>query len=114
MNGGDHIGTYIPLFSQAKGAEITVYVVTYYILLGVWCLIAFLAMKQKLVRLAQKYADAVVPFLYVGLSVYVVVKSECYPWPFERIDNSASKLPGRTVMALVTKFLFLICILGML
>lgn len=115
MNGGDNIGTYIPLFSQAKGAEIAVYVVTYYILLGVWCLIAFLVMKQKhIVRLAQKYADIVVPFLYVGLGVYVVVKSSCYPWSIERIDISASALPGRTVMALVTTFVLLICIIGML
>jgi cytochrome bd-type quinol oxidase subunit 1 len=115
MNGGDNIGTYIPLFSQAKGAEIAVYVVTYYILLGVWCLVAFLVMKQKhIVRLAQKYADIVVPFLYMGLGVYVVVKSSCYSWSIERIDTSASALPGRTVMALVTTFVLLICIIAIL
>ncbi|KAJ5358784.1 uncharacterized protein N7496_011197 [Penicillium cataractarum] len=115
MNGGDNIGTYIPLFSQAKGAEIAVYVVTYYILLGAWCLVAFLIMKQKyILLLAQKYADIVVPFLYVGLGVYVVVKSSCYPWSIERIDTSASALPGRTVMALVTTFVLLICIVTML
>lgn len=45
MNGADNIGTYVPLFSRAKGAEIAVYVVTYYILLGLWCLAAFLIMK---------------------------------------------------------------------
>lgn len=109
------MGTYIPLFSQAKGAEIAVYVVTHYILLGVWCLIAFLVMKRKhVVRLAQKYANIVVPFLYVGLGVYAVVKSECYPWSIERIDTSASKLAGKTVMALVTTFVLLICIIAML
>lgn len=47
MNGGDNIGTYVPLFSQAKGAEIAVYVVVYYILLGVWCFAAWLLMGQK-------------------------------------------------------------------
>ena len=47
MNGGDNIGTYVPLFSQAQKAEIGVYVVTYYILLGVWCLAAFLVMREK-------------------------------------------------------------------
>lgn len=36
MNGGDNIGTYIPLFSQVERAAIVVYVVVYYILLGVW------------------------------------------------------------------------------
>ena len=47
MNEGDNIGTYVPLFSQAKGAEIAVYVVIYYILLGIWCLAALLVMRQK-------------------------------------------------------------------
>lgn len=115
MNGGDNIGAYIPFFSPAKGAEIAVYVVTYFILLGVWYLLAFLVLKQKhIVRLAQKYADIEVPFLYVGLGVYVVVKSSCCPWSMERIDTSASNLPGRTVMALVTTFVLLICIIAML
>lgn len=115
MNGGDNIGVYIPLFSQAKGAEIAVYVVTYYILLGLWCLVAFLIMKQKhILRLAQKYADILVPFLFVGIGVYVVVKSSCYPWSIKHIDASPSALPGKTVMAIVTTFFLLICILVML
>ena len=33
MNGGDNIGPYILLFSQAKVIEIAVYVIAYYILL---------------------------------------------------------------------------------
>ncbi|KAF3216389.1 hypothetical protein TWF679_003009 [Orbilia oligospora] len=70
MNGGDNIGTYVPLFSQAEAAEIAVYVVTYYILLGIWCLIAFLIIKQRhILLIAQKYAGVVVPLLYVGLGV---------------------------------------------
>ena len=115
MNGGDNIGTYIPLFSQAKGVEIAVYVVTYYILLGVWCLVAFLIMKQRHVLfLAQKYADLVVPFLYMGLGVYVVVKSSCYPWSIKKIDGSDSALSGRTVLAIVTTFFLLVCVAVML
>jgi hypothetical protein len=31
MNGGDNIGTYLPLFPQAKGAEVAVCVVIYYL-----------------------------------------------------------------------------------
>jgi len=47
MNGGDNIGTYIPLFSHVKRAEIATYNVVYCILLGVWCLVGFLVMKEK-------------------------------------------------------------------
>jgi cadmium resistance protein CadD (predicted permease) len=106
MNGGDNIGTYIPLFSQAQGAEVAIYVVVYYILLGIWCLVAFVVMKQKhILFVAQKYADVVVPFLYVGLGIYILIKSSCYPWSIEHIDNATSKHIGQTVMAVVTTFL---------
>lgn len=115
MNGGDNIGTYVPLFSQAKGAEIAVYVVTYYILLGVWCLVAFLVMKQKHILLvAQRYAAMVIPFLYVGLGLYIIIKSSCYPWSIEHINDSNYTHPGEIVMAVSTTVLFLICIIIML
>lgn len=106
MNGGDNIGTYIPLFSQAEGAEVAVYVVVYYILLGVWCLIAFLIMKQKhILRIAEKYASFIIPFLYLGLGIYIVVTSDCYPWTIEEIDDQFLSDPGKIVMGVVTTFL---------
>ena len=116
MNGADNIGTYVPLFSQAKGAEIAVYVVIYYILLGVWCAAAFLIMKQKhVLGLAQKYAIMVVPFLYLGLGIFILVKSECYPWSVEQIDDDLPQThPGTIIMAVVTAGLLLACISAML
>ncbi|OBT60722.1 hypothetical protein VE03_09786 [Pseudogymnoascus sp. 23342-1-I1] len=103
MNGGDNIGTYIPLFSQAEGAEVAVYVVVYYILLGIWCLIAFLIMKQKhILRIAEKYASFIIPFLYLGLGIYIVVTSDCYPWSIEEIDDNFRSDPGKIVMGVVT------------
>ncbi|WYZ36716.1 hypothetical protein EsH8_II_000222 [Colletotrichum jinshuiense] len=115
MNGADNISTYIPLFSQARGAEIAVYLVTYYVLLGVWCLAAFLVMKQKhILRVAQKYARIVVPFLYLGLGIFIIVDSECYPWSIEHIDDRFFADPGTTVMAVVTTFTLLPCIGAML
>ncbi|ELR09472.1 hypothetical protein VC83_00613 [Pseudogymnoascus destructans] len=114
LNGGDNIGTYIPLFSQAKGAEVAVYVVLYYILLGIWCFIAFLIMKQRhIVRLAEKYASFIIPFLYLGLGIYIVVKSNCYPWSVKEIDDEFLGDPGKIVMGVVTAFL-LLSIMGMM
>ncbi|KAK9776545.1 putative Cadmium resistance transporter [Seiridium cardinale] len=109
MNGGDNIGAYILLFSQVKGAEIAVYVVVYYILLGVWCLVGFLVTKQKhILRLLEKYVAVVIPFLYMGLGVYIVVKSACYPWSIERIDDSTHASPGKDILAGVTVFVILV------
>ena len=115
MNGGDNIGTYIPLFSQAKRSEIAVYVVIYYILLGLWCLVAFLIMRQKHILLVvQRYVRALIPLLFVGLGVYIIVKSSCYPWSIQHIDVSTSAHPGKTIMAVVTTFFLLTCICAML
>lgn len=114
MNGGDNISTYIPLFSQAKGAEIAVYVVVYYILMGIWCLIAFLVMKQRhVLKLAQRYAEYLVPFLYMGLGIYIVVDSDAYPWSIERINGDIPSHPGKVVMGVTTTGLLLLCITGM-
>ncbi|KAL2127387.1 hypothetical protein VTI74DRAFT_10824 [Chaetomium olivicolor] len=115
MNGGDNIGTYVPLFSQAHGAEIAVYVVVFYILLGLWCLAAFLLMKQKhILAVCEKYARFVVPFLYIGLGIYIIVKSDCYQWSIERIDDAISAHSGQIIMAVTTTVLLLTCISAML
>lgn len=114
INGGDNIGTYIPLFSQAKGIEIAVYVVVFYILLGVWCLVAYLIMGQKrFLHLVQKYIHWVIPFLYIGLGIFIIVKSECYPWSVEQIDKSVAAQPGKLILGIVTAFLLLVCIIAM-
>ncbi|KAE9375946.1 Cad-domain-containing protein [Stipitochalara longipes BDJ] len=103
MNGGDNIGTYIPLFSQAKGEEIAVYVVVYYILLGVWCLVAYLIMGQKhVLKLVERYMAWVIPFLYIGLGIYITVKSHAYPWAVQEIDGRFLGNPGKTIMGVVT------------
>ncbi|KAI0546613.1 cadmium resistance transporter [Xylaria curta] len=111
LNGGDNIGTYIPLFSQVKRAEIAIYVVVYYILLGFWCLVGYLIIKQRhILFLIQKYVGVLIPFLYMGLGVYIVVKSDAYPWTIERIDNSLDHHPGRAILATLTVFVLLVSI----
>ncbi|KAK6543078.1 hypothetical protein TWF694_007001 [Orbilia ellipsospora] len=114
VNGGDNIGTYVPLFAQAKGAEIAVYIVIYYIMLALWCLSAFLVMKQKhILQVAQKYARVVIPVLYIGLGVYITIKSSCYPWSIRQINDSTggdARDLGAIIMGVATTAVFLACI----
>jgi hypothetical protein len=108
MNGGDNIGTYIPLFAQVERAAIAVYVVVYYILLAVWCLAASLVMRQRhVLALVQKYIDYVIPLLYTGLGIFIIVKSDCYPWTIQQINDSTASDPGQGTMAGVTTFILL-------
>lgn len=111
MNGGDNIGVYIPLFSQVEGAEIAVYIIVYYILLGLWLLAAFLVMRQKhILRIVERYVHYFIPFLYMGLGVYIIVKSDCYPWSIDQINTQHASQPGRVIMAVTTAVLLLTAI----
>ena len=102
VNGGDNMGTYIPLFAQASKGDIAIYLIAYYVLLGVWCLVAWLVMQQKdVLRLAGKYASYVVPVLYMGLGVSIMVKSKCYPWLGGRID-AETEVSGLLVLSSTT------------
>lgn len=113
VNGGDNMGTYIPLFAQANKGDIAIYLVAYYVLLGVWCLVAWLVMQQKdVLRLAEKYASYVVPVLYMGLGVLIMVKSKCYPWLGGRIDAD-TEVSGLLVLSLTTTAFLVLCAGGM-
>jgi cadmium resistance protein CadD (predicted permease) len=108
MNGGDNIGTYIPMFSQVRGPQIAIFIVTYYILLGLWCLVAFLIMKQKhVLKVAEKYANKVVPFLYIGLGIFITYQSHAYPWSVKEINDEFVGKPGKIVMGVVTSGMLL-------
>lgn len=53
-----------------------------------------------------------IPFIYIGLGIFIVVKSSCYPWSMERINKSTSARPERTILAVVTtgvQVLFVVC-----
>lgn len=109
VNGGDNMGTYIPLFAQASKGDIAIYLIAYYVLLGVWCLVARLVMQQKdILRLAEKYANFVVPVLYMGLGVLIMVKSKCYPWLGGRID-AETEVSGLVVLASTTTAFLVLC-----
>jgi len=115
MNGGDNVATYVPLFAQARVGEVAVIVVTFYVLLGVWCVATFLVMKQKhILAVAQRHARVLVPFLYIGLGVYIIIKSSCYPWSVQQIDSSTGSHRGHGIMLAVSMWLVLVLAIVMI
>jgi cadmium resistance protein CadD (predicted permease) len=97
---GDNISIYVPLFSQANGKEVAIYISIFLVLLGIWCLIGYLFVKQK-------YVHMVLPFLYFGLGIYIIVNSECYPWSIDKINNSTSSNIGSIIMPIITSILLI-------
>lgn len=78
-NGGDNIGIYVPLFASSDAVSLGVILVVFYVLLGVWCLIAERLTRQPTVaHVLRRYGKAIVPFVLISLGVYILIESGTY------------------------------------
>jgi cadmium resistance protein CadD (predicted permease) len=71
-NGADNIGVYVPFFA-INHAHVWVILLVYAALLPVWCLAAkWLANHTLILRSVDHYGHFIVPFVFVGLGIYIV------------------------------------------
>lgn len=78
-NGGDNIGIYVPLFANSNLAELAVICLTFLVLIGVWCYVAYRLTRHKAIAgILTKYGERVVPFILIGLGIYILLESETY------------------------------------
>ncbi len=75
-NGGDNIGIYVPLFASSDLASLGVILSVFFILIGVWSYLAYLLTRQQsIAHLLTHYGHAIVPFILIGLGIYIMVDS---------------------------------------
>ncbi|MBD3881354.1 cadmium resistance transporter [Phormidium tenue FACHB-886] len=78
-NGGDNIGIYVPLFAGSSAAELGVILAVYFVLIGVWCYVAQrLAQQPGIARLLSRYGDRLVPWVLIGLGLYILIENGSY------------------------------------
>ncbi len=78
-NGGDNIGIYLPLFASSNLVSLGLILVTFYLLIGVWCIIAYLLTRQPTVaKLLTRYGNAFAPFILISLGVFILIESGTY------------------------------------
>ena len=78
-NGGDNIGIYTPLFASSDLTRLIIFLVIFYLLLGVWCVVSYFLTRQPLVaQVLTRYGHLIVPFVLVALGVYILIESETY------------------------------------
>jgi cadmium resistance transport/sequestration family protein len=78
-NGGDNIGIYVPLFASSNLASLGVILGVFFVLVGVWCSIADqLARHPAIAPVLTRYGQAIVPFVLIGLGVYILLESRSY------------------------------------
>jgi cadmium resistance transport/sequestration family protein len=83
-NGGDNISIYIPLFAGSNFVRLAVILSVFFVMVGVWCATAYRLTRQPAIaRVLSRYGEAVVPFVLIGLGLFILYESETFkllPW----------------------------------
>nr|WP_312755444.1 CadD family cadmium resistance transporter [Bacillus mobilis] len=78
-NGGDNIGIYVPLFSTLNNNQLVITVVTFFIMVAVWCLIGYrLARFRYVSETLEKYGRWVIPIVFIGLGFYIMAENNIF------------------------------------
>ncbi len=78
-NGGDNIGIYVPLFASSDLVSLVVTLGVFYLLLGVWCYIAYLlARTSGIAHVLTRYGNAIAPIVLIDLGIYILIESGTY------------------------------------
>ena len=78
-NGGDNIGIYIPLFASSNTASLSITIATFLVMIAVWCYAAYqFSTHPAIAKFLSQYSNAIVPFVLIGLGIYILYESETY------------------------------------
>lgn len=78
-NGGDNIGIYVPLFASSDLPSLGVILGVFFSLIAVWCYVAYQFTRHPaMARLLTRYSKAIVPFILIGLGIYILIESGSY------------------------------------
>ncbi|MBD1826448.1 cadmium resistance transporter [Microcoleus vaginatus GB1-A2] len=78
-NGGDNIGIYLPLFASSDLPSLVVILAVFSVMVGVWSYAAYLLTRQKAIaRILTRYTKAAVPFVLIGLGIFILIESGSY------------------------------------
>ncbi|CAF3941384.1 unnamed protein product [Rotaria sordida] len=87
-NGSDNIAIYTSLFAQATKWQIGVYIAIFLIMVLIWLLFCYFFINFRLIlSFAQKYAHYIVPLAFIGIGIYIVIESDCFPWLVQAIKT---------------------------
>lgn len=74
--GADNIGIYVPLFAQASAGSLMIILITFLVMLSLFCYIGYLLIKiPKVATVLEKYGLYITALVYIGLGFYILLES---------------------------------------
>jgi cadmium resistance transport/sequestration family protein len=75
-NGGDNVGIYVPLFANSDAPALLITLITFAALIAVWCVAGYYVGNHPAVkRIIDGYGHVLVPFVLIGLGIYIIIES---------------------------------------
>ena len=79
-NGGDNIGIYVPLFARGSLWQLGITIIMFFLLVGLWCFLgASLGRHPTIAPVLDRYGHVLVPFVLIGLGIFILVESGIFP-----------------------------------
>lgn len=76
-NSGDNIGVYVPLFAASNVMSLSIIVLLFFLLKGVWCYLAYrLTQNPKIAHILAKSGHKIVPFVLIALGFFIFWKND--------------------------------------
>lgn len=74
-NGGDNLGVYMPLFATTSPFSFLIMVVTFLILVGLWCLLGFKLVNNRILgNKIRKYGHLILPFVMIFIGMVIILR----------------------------------------
>ena len=75
-NGADNLGVYIPLFAGYSTGQICAVVIIFAGMIALWCLLAQRIVSWPVLKnVLEKYKHILVPVIFVGLGVFILIEN---------------------------------------
>ncbi len=74
-NGGDNLGVYMPLFASINPFSLVTMVLTFLILVGIWCVLGFKLVNNRILgNKIRKYGHLILPFVMIFIGLGIILK----------------------------------------
>ncbi|MCY1141508.1 cadmium resistance transporter [Actinoplanes sp. Pm04-4] len=78
-NGGDNIGVYVPVFATAGAGGMTVYVIVFLLLVGVWVAAGrFFATRPIIAKALSRWGHIILPIVLIGIGLLILIEGGAF------------------------------------
>jgi cadmium resistance protein CadD (predicted permease) len=78
-NGGDNLGVYVPVFATAGTGGMTVYVVVFLILVGVWVAAGrYFATRPVIAAALSRWGHVLLPVVLIGIGLLILIEGGAF------------------------------------